>query len=63
MKLHVVGVGLVDFDGLTVQSVPAIKLCVYHAPNLLLTGKFGEATITVKLKDIDFTNLQQAWMR
>ena len=56
MKLHVQGIGLVDFEGVTFQSVPALKLVAHHAPELLLTGKLLDAVVTVKLKDVDLSD-------
>lgn len=56
VKLHVQGIGLVDFEGITFQSVPALKLVAHHAPELLLTGKLLDAVVTVKLKDVDLSH-------
>lgn len=56
VKLHVQGIGLVDFEGITFQCVPALKLVSHHAPELLLTGRLLEAVITVKLKDVDLSD-------
>ena len=56
MKLQVRGIGLVEFDSITFQSVPALKLVAHHAPELLLTGKLLDAVITVKLKDVDLSD-------
>ena len=56
MKLHVQGIGLVDFESVTFHSIPALKLVAHHAPGLLLTGKLLDAVVTVKLADVDLSD-------
>ena len=56
MRLQVTGLGLVDFEGITFLSVPALKLVAHHAPEMLLTGTLLNAVVTVKLKDVDLSD-------
>lgn len=59
MKLKVRGYNELDFDGITKEGIPALRLLAHYCPRLTLNGWNGDGFVRVRLEMISFETIYE----